>query len=277
MKILFSSEIRSHADDIAMACMDGIGHFISHIQQVNKSTVIECPVTITSDVDPLKMLGDIFDFLHFQYVAKFFELSSNMVLAANRSDYLVFALCGRSIIEATATLRYYNKKCHEQILVAAKAEDVDTKKLAKALEDLHVILDEHLRGGQFNWFKFFTGDKKKFTLELVEAARSKKKLEQPNPESPKIGNSLYNWEKEEPSVRLAYCFFCELVHPNLGSNFLLMGVDHGRVLIGGNTNKSVGRQLCLEGIKFVAPTLRVATEQLAASRLLGALGKPING
>lgn len=240
MTVSFSAEIRSRADSITVSCMDGIEHFIAHTEQINKSIVTECPVTIVGDVDPIKMLGNIFDFLHNQYVAKFVELSSNMVLAANRSDYLVFALCGRSIIEATATLRYYIKQCEKEIKVAAKAEDIDLTRQAKAFAALHAILDEHLRGGRFNWLEFFTGNKKTFTSNLIEAQRNRKTPDQPNPESLPISRLLDSWAKDEPYLHLSYNFFSELVHPNLGSNFLLMGVDNGRVLIGGRTKKSVG-------------------------------------
>ena len=41
------------------------------------------------------------------YVSKFVELSQGILEATDRDNYLVYVLCGRALIETTATLRYY--------------------------------------------------------------------------------------------------------------------------------------------------------------------------
>ncbi|HXX76680.1 MAG TPA: hypothetical protein VEI50_16230 [Nitrospiraceae bacterium] len=72
---------------------------------------------------------------------------------------------------------------------------------------------------------------------------------------------------EKPGIALIYDFFCELVHPNLGSNFLMMGARDGSLHVAGSTDKSVGGSLTIEGIKFLGPIIKEASLNMA--KLLG--------
>jgi hypothetical protein len=85
-----------------------------------------------------------------------------------------------------------------------------------------------------------------------------------------VQTAVNRWAKTEPWIVLCYDFFCELVHPNLGSTFLVIGAGDGGLQVGGNTAKSVGQSLCVEGIKLLAPVLRQAAFELA--RLIALAG-----
>lgn len=71
------------------------------------------------------------------------------------------------------------------------------------------------------------------------------------------------WVSDVPTIALIYDFFCEVVHPNLGSNFLVMGADNGSLYVAANREKTVGRSLAIEGIELVAPVVREASACMA--------------
>ena len=50
------------------------------------------------------------------YVSRFSELSNGVLIGLDNRDYLIYALCGRSLIETTATLRYYMLREYKPLL-----------------------------------------------------------------------------------------------------------------------------------------------------------------
>src|SRR5207253_8744668 len=98
------------------------------------------------------------------------------------------------------------------------------------------------------------------------AKRKTKLTDEPlllNPSQVNVITALNQWAADKPGIILAYEFFCELVHPNLGSNLLVMGAKDGHLRVGGTTPRSVGRSLCIEGIQFLAGAGRETVGQLA--------------
>ena len=67
--------------------------------------------------------------------------------------------------------------------------------------------------------------------------RSTKTNLQSNPKSTNVKTSIDNLAKDEPGIPLIYDYYCEIVHPNLGRTFLLMGDDQSHIAIGGNNSK----------------------------------------
>src|ERR1022692_4002929 len=57
--------------------------------------------------DPRRLHNSYIQNLVGAYVSKYAELSRAIVAALEREDYLVYALCGRALIETVANLRYY--------------------------------------------------------------------------------------------------------------------------------------------------------------------------
>ena len=50
------------------------------------------------------------------YASKGSELSQGVLDAIDRSNYLIYAVCGRSLLETTATLRYYITEKYRPLL-----------------------------------------------------------------------------------------------------------------------------------------------------------------
>jgi hypothetical protein len=72
---------------------------------------------------------------------------------------LIYALCGRALLETTATLRYYLMQEYRPLLDAA-AGSVDLKKLL-------AVDDRHLRGTRFDWESFIFRDYAKLIIQQV--------------------------------------------------------------------------------------------------------------
>ncbi len=54
---------------------------------------------------------------------------------------------------------------------------------------------------------------------------------------------LEKWADESPSVLVAYNLFCDLVHPNMGSTFLVASTTNGELHFSTNKGKSIGAEI----------------------------------
>jgi hypothetical protein len=73
---------------------------------VNMAKGLEFPWNPTLD-DPRKLHNMYARNLITAYVSKFADLSNGVLLAIEQQNFLMYALCGRALIETTAILRYY--------------------------------------------------------------------------------------------------------------------------------------------------------------------------
>lgn len=273
----FSADFKQSGTNIFKECCDGVEKFHAHVASIHSSKLVDCPTenSFKGHDNPYNILGDFFKFIHAQYIAKYQELTSAFIESINSKNYLVAALCGRSIIEATATLRWYNQKILKEVEINGQLDSNSERFGDKEFIDAALnIINEHMKGSRFDWSKFFTSDKKTFVNELIEKAKSKEKQVE-YPQSLPISRLLDSWSKDMPELHLFYDFYSDLVHPNLGSNLLLMGVSNNTTQIGETSNKSVGKKICSEAVIFLAPCLKEAAWQLARSVMLSSLGDSV--
>ena len=246
--------------EIYKKCLSGIEAFYEQVQKGTLSNSASMsPDELEKDVH-YEIIRKYFKFLYAQYQAKYAELTGALIDSVNKKEFLLFGLCGRSLLEMTAILRYYTKKLQPIIDEAAKT-GIFTQEQQIAMAD---ILDSHARGGRFNWNEFHFGNRSQFAQHLVEERKKKSKnskhsesdniLEKINPEQVNVLTAIEKWATDEPGALLAYEFFCELVHPNLGSNFMVMGSKAGRLIVGKSSPKDVAKNLCDEGLTMVAST-----------------------
>ena len=85
------------------------------------------------------------------YVSRFSDLTRGLLSAVDAENYLVYALAGRSLIEITATLRYYITQRYKPLFAKETLSSEDLQTLIK-------VHDQHLRGTRFDWESFFAGD-----------------------------------------------------------------------------------------------------------------------
>jgi len=183
------------------------------------------------------------DLIWIAYFVKFSELLRNLISAVNQNDFLIYGLVGRSIIEHTAILRHYCKtEINPIVQNALKNKIIEPNEL----QSLITILDRHLRGGRFHWEAFMNND-----FDALFAGK-KSSLKQES-----VGNCIKEWNKADPSIKVLYDLFCDLVHPNLGSTLLVARVWSDGVGIGGQKGYPAGREIF---IKTIAGPLQVIQE-----------------
>lgn len=259
-----------HGDDLLQRCRRGIEGFLDQTERLLRARTATLAPEQLSNHTPQVLIAGYFRFLYAQYLAKYAELTSSLIDAANHKTYLVFALCGRSLLELTALLRYYIKKLQPHIDEAVRAGVVNVDVQRAIIE----VLDQQARGGRFDWLEFHFGDRAEFAARLVENRRKrevqkKSAVTQLNPEQVNVQTTIDQWAKEHPAIALAYDYFCELVHPNLGSNFLVMGATGSNLTIGESSNKEIADGLCDEAIRLLAATaIRDGAKYLAVLSLL---------
>jgi hypothetical protein len=54
---------------------------------------------------------------------------------------------------------------------------------------------------------------------------------------------IEKWAKEEPGVLIAYNLFCDLVHPNIGSSFLVASTNDEGLYFSPSKGESVGSDI----------------------------------
>lgn len=263
----FNSQIKLDATAEIKNILDVIEKSVVHLKQVKERRKFEINLAELQTLKQADFIKRIFGFLYGMYIEKYLELLSEVVTSINNERFLTFGLVGRTILETTATLKHYNKKLQE---IASSAKDQDNFSTAE-LNELVIILDKHSRGGRFDWYRFWTSNRKDMASNLVNEIQLKTKKNetsdsfntQHNPDSINVQTAINSWGKESNSVLLAYAFFCELVHPNLGSNFLVMGAGNGKLYVCGDTKKVLARSIATEGLRFLGPIIKQALADLS--------------
>lgn len=249
-----------NGSDIFKRSIQGIEQFYEQVRKGATSSKATISPNILHTNFKYEIINKYLKFLYALHQAKYTELTGSLIESVNNKEYLIFALCGRSLLELTASLRYHTNDLLPIIQDSAKSGIVTSQQQIMLVNNL----DKHIRGGKFNWGEFHYGDRSSFAAQLVEDRKKKNRKnkqsepppspEQANPNQVNIQTAIDKWAKEDSGVQLTYDYFCELVHPNLGSNFLVMGSNNKELIIGKNSPKDVAENLCLEGVPMIAST-----------------------
>ena len=188
------------------------------------------------------------------YVSKFSNLTEGLLNAVEQDNYLVYALCGRSLLENTAVLRYYVNQKYKPLFDGGSLTGKDIQKLVE-------IDDRHLRGTRFDWESYLFRNYAKLKREVLAHLQSKKKRKAHADATKLIITPQVNvltcvehWANEVPEVFIAYNLFCDLVHPNLGSTFLVASVSGGQLYFSRHRGEPVGRQILEQSLPLLAST-----------------------
>lgn len=178
------------------------------------------------------------------YVSKFAQLSETILDSIEDQIFLVYALAGRSLIETTATLRYYLMERYKPLLDKGSLTNEDMKKLIE-------IDDQHLRGGRFDWESFFTQRYDELKAAATQALADKKKKDKTKkaavptgtPHQTSVQTCIDKWGKESPGIVIIYNLFCDLVHPNMGSTFLVASMNQDGLHFAQSRGSSMGAKI----------------------------------
>ena len=210
---------------------------------------------LPEESDPRKLHNTYIRCLVTAYTAKFSELLSVLLTSVEGRHYLGYALAGRALIETAATLRYYVLHQYKPLL--------DKPSLtASEFSSLIAIDDRHLRGGRFNWEAFLSHKYEQLQKDAeaqLAASKSKQRhvAEGIITEQVNVMTCIEKWAKETPAVLVTYSLFCDLVHPNIGSAFLVASSDGAALHFCPTKGESMGKSILEQSLPFlVACTLK---------------------
>lgn len=215
---------------------------------VNMAKGLEFPWNPTLD-DPRKLHNMYARNLITSYVSKFADLSNGVLLAIEQQNFLVYALCGRALLETTAILRYYLVEEYKPLFDKGQLGREEMRRLIE-------LDDRHLRGGKFDWESFLFQRYSKLRADAVARLQSKgKKAKPPDPEAlpqqVRIGLCVERWGRDTPEVLVAYNLFCDLVHPNIGSTFLVASTSADGLYFSRFRGEPVGRAILEQSLPIL--------------------------
>jgi len=215
------------------------------------------PAPFPATLNPVEFYNLAIDFGVSVYAAKLLQLFESIEHAIENETYLIYAQSGRAVLENVATLRYYSK--HVDIVAASEAwkgKSLTDPILRKAND----TIDRFLRGNRFAWDAFIEG-----RFDELTRTPHQDHLAQVNSTT-----CLQKWFKESPKFEPLYLIFCDLVHPNLGSNLLTMGVRDSKLVAGAVGAHSTSMFIIaptLAGVLGAFKTVKSGVDDLAALRL----------
>lgn len=175
------------------------------------------------------------------YVSKYAQLSEAILDSVDDQRFLIYALAGRSLIESIATLRYYVLHQYKPLLDKGSISHAEMRQLIE-------IDDRHLRGGRFDWESFFSKHYQKLKEDAVKSLADKKAKQKQisntiTAEQVNVLTCIEKWADDTPEVLIAYSLFCDLVHPNIGSTFLVASTSDKGLYFTPTKGKSVGADI----------------------------------
>jgi len=163
---------------------------------------------------------------------KIIQLHYGLKYSLANKNYILYGLIGRALIEHAAVLRYFVVEKIQPAFVKIKERKKITRSdFEKLMGEVHKLL----RGTRFDWEAFETKNFEKLKNEKHETRL----------QSVHVNDSLRSWQKEFTSVHWIYNWFCDFVHPNLGSTLLLQKrFPHTRqIAFGGSEGEEFGIKL----------------------------------
>jgi hypothetical protein len=228
------STTQKSVQELVSMLRDGTGHLAAMAKR------LEFPWE-PSPGDPRKLHNMYVRNLVTAYVSKFADLSNGVLHAIEHSNFLTYAVCGRGLIETTAVLRHYCVAEYKPLMDKGALSSSEMKQLIE-------IDDRHLRGGKFDWQSFLAGNYSKLVDDVASKARGESKRDADAadsvlPAQVRTGKCVRNWAKESPEVQVAYDLFCDLVHPNVGSTFLVASTSDKGLYFSRFRGEPVGRAI----------------------------------
>jgi hypothetical protein len=159
------------------------------------------------------------------YLTKTIYYSRAIIENVNSHNLLVAFQSMRALLEVVAAVRYTLEEMRPIIHECASRGLVT----AEEAHQLNYQCDLLLYGGRFDWAGFFQ-EGAWAVLEKKNRARSKqerKEFEQ-RTRYLKVDTCMKNWSTVQPLAGFAYDYLCDLVHPNKGSNLIVLVDQEGR-------------------------------------------------
>lgn len=196
--------------------------------------------------------------------------SRSIVQSLNDGNLLLSFHALRGYVELVAALRYTVKRATPIVQEAAATGQITAEQARQLANHLNLLL----HGGRFNWATYFEQGAKG-VIDRRQVKRSKEERQKFEFNNLRIAKCVDDWAKETPAAEFIYDYLCELVHPNKGSNLILLSEIDGKATFDAKGNGSLALVI-LNGIfpAAVSMCLRTMGDMQAVMMLLGAEDKP---
>jgi hypothetical protein len=153
------------------------------------------------------------------YLTKTIYYSRAVIENVNSRNLLVAFQSMRAMLEVVAAVRHTLKKMQPIIHECAVRGTVT----GEDARQLNYHCDLLLHGGRFDWASFFE-EGISGTLERKNKIRSKDERSEfaERAHYLKVDTCMKSWSKDQPLAGFAYDYLCDLVHPNKGSNLIII-------------------------------------------------------
>ena len=186
------------------------------LREYHKDTA---PVLFERSSMPLDNLKASTRLIATMYLAKTIYYSRAIIENVNSGNFLVAFQSMRASVEVVAAVRYTIKKMQPIIHECAVRGTVT----GEEARQLNHHCDLLLHGGRFDWVSFFQ-DGISGAIERKNKIRSKEERRQFGEREHylKVDTCMKNWSKDQALAGFAYDYLCDLVHPNKGSNLIIV-------------------------------------------------------
>lgn len=216
--------------------------------------------SVLNSEDSKTHFGSLLWFIHGTHLSKHCELIGALMRSSNSEEFQVFALAGRAIIEQAAILRH----CNAKVRALAKEASEKPKEGINYDVEMFRLLDLTWRGSRFAMGQYKRRKTPEGYTVIQQTEGSREVLTSLN-----VMTAIDSWGRELHGIGDTYQFFCELVHPNLGSNMLqyrndspILGREQG-FHVGGQSKKGCAVEILADAILFLEPAHRTAMKEIA--------------
>jgi hypothetical protein len=153
------------------------------------------------------------------YLVKIIYYSRAIIENVNSRNFLVAFQSMRAMLEVVAAVRYTLENMQPIIHECAVRGTVS----GEDARQLNYHCDLLLHGGRFDWASFFQ-EGPLGVLERKNKTRSKEERREFGERANylKVDTCMKSWSKDQPLAGFAYDYLCDLVHPNKGSNLIII-------------------------------------------------------
>lgn len=234
--VRFSDSVTGAVSDETRASLaafaEGIPRLEGMLRRYNDSP--GAPVTM-QHVDVVEGIAENARIVLTMTLTKAILFSRSIIENVNGRNLLVAFHSLRGYLELVAVTRFTVKRMQPLVIKAAQVGYV-------AVEDARTIANHFeilLHGGRFNWRAYFD-EGPRGVLTRKQANRTKEERKKFEANSLRINKCIEDWSTEHEAVEFVYDYLCDLVHPNKGSNIILLVEHNGQTIFNADGSSAMG-------------------------------------
>jgi hypothetical protein len=279
----FSSNFKSLASEDVQKAMDEWITFSSFIKGCSDKQRVIIDEGAIVGADPMQYIGTTLRYLFTANATKLNQLSASTICSCSEGNFLTSAICMRSIFEIGSAILLLNEKVLKALRINERANKIregrnideafSHKEVSRAVKEL----DKFLRGGALDWEALSTMSAQEFMDAAIDGEGRPIKVKSNMPKGYHVNDSLRLIFKRGPQLKITYAYLSELVHPNVGGTFLIMGDEKSSTAVGFGRSDFEGYGLIFTALQIMRPVLDIITNELKLLEAQSVQASPMPG